>query len=70
MTTFKVQFENNIPVEASEVPAGVVLKKWTDENGIKIFEWMYVEAETSEAALMKAKEIVDKENTETTDVTK
>ncbi len=54
---YKVTFENNVPKEALEAKDGVVQKKYIIENGVNIYDWVLVNAETEEAALLKAGKI-------------
>jgi hypothetical protein len=60
--TFKVTFENNVPLQAVEAKDGVVQKKYTIDNGITTYDWILVSAETGTAALAKAKEVENKVN--------
>ncbi len=62
--TYKVTFENNVPKEAVEAKDGVVQKKYIIENGVNIYDWVLVDAETEEAALLKARDIEQKVNDE------
>ncbi len=62
--TYKVTFENNVPKEAVEAKDGVVQKKFIIENGANIYDWVLVDAETEEAALLKARDIEQKVNDE------
>lgn len=62
--TYKVTFENNVPKEAVEAKDGVVQKKFIIENGVNIYDWVLVDAETEEAALLKARDIEQKVNDE------
>ncbi len=62
--TYKVTFENNVPKEAVEAKDGVVQKKFITENGVNIYDWVLVDAETEEAALLKARDIEQKVNDE------
>ncbi len=61
---YKVTFENNVPKEAVEAKDGVVQKKYIIENGVNIYDWVLVDAETEEAALLKARDIEQKVNDE------
>lgn len=54
---YKVTFENNVPKEALEAKDAVVQKKYIIENGVNIYDWVLVTAETEEAALLKAGKI-------------
>lgn len=60
--TYKVTFENNVPKEAVEAKDGVVQKKYITENGIKMYDWVLVDADTEAAALLKAKGMEQKIN--------
>lgn len=51
---YKVTFENNVPKKALQAKDGVVQKKYIIENGVNIYDWVLVDAETDEAALLKA----------------
>lgn len=62
--TYKVTFENNVPKEVVEAKDGVVQKKFITENGVNIYDWVLVDAETEEAALLKARDIEQKVNDE------
>ena len=62
--TYKVTFENNVPKEAVVTKDGVVQKKYITENGIKIYDWVLVDADTKEAALLKATDMEQKGNDE------
>ncbi len=64
--TYKVTFENNVPKEVVEAKDGVVQKKFITENGVNIYDWVLVDAETEEAALLKARDIEQKVNDEQT----
>ncbi len=64
--TYKVTFENNVPKEAVEAKDGVVQKKFITENGVNIYDWVLVDADTEEAALLKARDIEQKVNDEQT----
>ena len=60
--TYKVKFHNNIPVEATEAANGVVQKKYTLNESVTEFDWILVEAKTSDAALAMAAGIENKAN--------
>ncbi len=60
--TYKVSFENNVPKEAVEAKDGVVQKKFIIENGVNIYDWVLVDADTEEAALLKAGTLKKKVN--------
>ena len=62
--TYKVTFENNVPKEAVEAKDGVVQKKYVTEDGVNIYDWVLVDADTEEAALLKARDIEQKVNNE------
>ena len=62
--TYKVTFENNVPKEAVEAKDGVVQKKFISENGVNIYDWVLVDADTEQAALLKAGDIEQKVNDE------
>ena len=62
--TYKVTFKNNVPKEAVEAKDGIVQKRYITENGVKIYDWVLVNADTDEAALLKARDMEQKVNNE------
>ena len=62
--TYKVTFKNNVHKEAVEAKDGIVQKRYITENGVKIYDWVLVNADTDEAALLKARDMEQKVNNE------
>ena len=61
---YKVTFENNVPKEVVGTKDGVVQKKFITENGVHIYDWILVDADTEQEALLKARNIEQKVNDE------